>query len=152
MQMTDKMKKWNKLIWLAGGLALILPICIVGLLLILFLLPSNNRDNADSARRDEMISLTLRWGRLARFPESVRDLSVRTEGNIFTRSFRVHFNASEEVITKWIADSPGLKEAVIQSTVDGKEKYVISPGDGANYAEVIVDFRTGQVDIYVAWS
>ena len=43
-----------------------------------------------------------------------------------------------------------LLDASIEETNDGKQKYIIEPGGGANYAEVIIDLN--MVTIYVSWS
>lgn len=97
------------------------------------------------------IKATLEWGRLAPFPKSARDLVITTQGNMFTRGFRVSFSAPKEDIARWAEESPGLRET--QPEKKGSErKYVIKPGGGAVYAEVVIDDATDQVRTYVAWS
>jgi hypothetical protein len=123
------------------------------ILMTLFIIaPSNSRDNRDATKQAEMMEITLEWGRLAPFPTKAENVSIRTEGNQFTRSFRAKFNAPKEEIDKWIEVSPGLNEAKVEGMADGKRKYIISPGGGANYAEVIIDFKVKEVEVYVSWS
>lgn len=97
------------------------------------------------------MQLTLAWGRLVPFPTNAKNVSIQIEGNRFARSFRAQFNAPNQDIETWIDASPGLKQAKIEAMTDETVKYVISPGDGANYAEVIVDFGSGKVEVYVSW-
>lgn len=109
------------------------------------------REGISAADKRSAIKATLEWGRLAPFPKSARDLVVTTEGNMFTRSFRVSFSAPKEDIARWAEESPGIRET--QPKKEGSErKYVIKPGGGAVYAEVVIDDATDQVRIYVAWS
>jgi hypothetical protein len=97
------------------------------------------------------INATLEWGRLAPFPKSARDLVVTTHGNMFTRGFRVSFSAPKEDIARWAEESPGIKDT--EPNKEGSlRKYVIKPGGGAVYAEVVIDDATDQVRTYVAWS
>jgi hypothetical protein len=74
------------------------------------------------------------------------------EGNMFTRSFRCSFSAPAETIHQWMTESAGFKDAVSQTLSDGKQKYVIRPGDGTSYAEAVIDFNTQTVELYVSWS
>jgi len=97
------------------------------------------------------IEATLEWGRLAPFPKSARDLVITTQGNMFTRSFRVSFSAPKEDIARWTEESPGLRETQPEKQ-NSQRKFVIKPGGGAVYAEVVIDDATNQVRTYVAWS
>ncbi len=112
---------------------------------------SNSRDNQDPAKQKEMMALLLEWGRLAPFPASATGVSIQTEGNLFTRSFHARFVAPEHDIKSWIEDSPGLHEALPEELDSNIVQYVITPGGGANKAEVIIDYAWEKVDIYVSW-
>ncbi len=112
---------------------------------------SNSRDNQDAAKQKEMMAIVLEWGRLSPFPASATKVSVETEGNSFTRSFRARFVAPKQDIQAWIKDSPGLNEAVPEELFGNKVKYIITPGGGANKAEVTIDYVLSQVEIYVSW-
>ncbi len=110
----------------------------------------NRQDNVDSA-----IKATREWGRLAPFPESASDLDVVTEGSMFTRAFRVTFQAPLDDIEQWIESSPGLEESTVEMIHTGTSKYVIEPGEGAAYAEVVITVLgdgMGLVEIYAYWS
>lgn len=117
-----------------------------------YFLFSNAIDNRNSKRQAEMMALILEWGRLAPFPDSASDISVQTEGNSFTRSFRASFVAPNSDIEKWVLASPGLIESNRQELSSNRLKYIVVPGGGANQAEVIIDFGVNKVDIYVSGS
>ncbi len=110
----------------------------------------NRQDNTDSA-----INAAREWGRLAPFPESASGLDVAAEGSAFTRAFRVTFQAPMDDIEQWMENSPGLKESRVEVVHAGASKYVIQPGGGAAYAEVVImvlDDGMGLVEIYAYWS
>jgi len=116
-----------------------------------FFASSNSRDNQDVAKQKEMMTIVLEWGRLSPFPASATRVSVETEGNSFTRSFRANFVAPKQDIQTWISDSPGLNEGVPEELSGNKVKYVITPGAGASKAEVTIDYVLNQVEIHVSW-
>ena len=118
----------------------------------MFLLSSNVRDNASPAKQEEMMGLVLAWGRLAPFPATATDVTITTDGNSFTRSFHASFIAPNRDIKVWIEDSPGLNEILPEKISENKEEYKITPGGGANIAEVVIDYDLGKVEIYVSWS
>jgi hypothetical protein len=97
------------------------------------------------------IRLTLEWGRLAPFPKAAREFVITTHGNMFTRSFRISFSAPKEDVARWMEESPGLRDTEPKKEAS-QRKYVIKPGGGAVYAEVVIDDATDQVRTYVAWS
>ena len=145
-------KRFGWKVWLSCS---IMGAIVSGIVLLIFLFPSNSRDNRNPVRQAEMMQLTLEWGRLDPFPANAENVSIWTEGNQFTRSFRAKFKASDEDINNWIKASPGLNEATIEETPEGKKKYVIVPGGSANYAEIIIDFkpdRLNEVEVYVSWN
>jgi len=112
---------------------------------------SDKREGLNETDKRSAIKATLEWGRLAPFPKSARDLVITTEGNMFTRSFRVSFSAPKEDIVRWADESPGLRETPPKKE-GSQRKYLIKPSGGAAYAEVVIDDATDQVRTYVAWS
>ena len=111
---------------------------------------SNSRTEMSAEEKKVAIATTLEWGRLAPFPTSAQELTIRTEGGLFTRTFRSQFKAPKQDLETWIRSSPGLLSA--ESTyADGKRKYIIKPGGGANRAEVTIG-DDGSVEIYTSWS
>jgi len=116
------------------------------------LFSSNSRDNESSAKQKEMMALVLEQGRLAPFPVTATNISITTEGNSFTRSFRASFIASKQDIQTWIKDSPGLNQIAPIELSENVEEYSIVPGGGANSVEVKIDYALGKVEIYVSWS
>ena len=115
-------------------------------------LSSTVRENITQEKQEEMVKITLEWGRLAPLPDHIENFSIHTEGSAFTRSFRASFGSTDEALQKWIEESPGLLDATVEAMDDDKQKFVIMPGGGANYAEVIIDFASNTVQIYVSWS
>jgi len=101
------------------------------------------------SNRSIAIASVVKWCRLEAFPKSATDITIKTEGGMFTRSFRFSFLARPEDIKAWIAKSPGLNDAKIEK--DQKvTKYIISPGGGAAYAQVLIE--DNKVSIYSYWS
>lgn len=107
---------------------------------------------ATTTHTDSALRCVRHWGRLAAIPPEATHLAVETEGNPFTRSFRVRFQAPAEVINRWLNDSPGTREATLDRPIPTSRHYEIKPGEGANHAEVTVDDAKQVVTIYVAWS
>lgn len=97
------------------------------------------------------MALVLESGRLSHFPASATNVSIKTEGNSFTRSFRVSFSASKEDIQAWVKDSPGFHETIPEELSAHKVQYLIAPDGGANKVEVTIDYGLNQVEIYVSW-
>jgi hypothetical protein len=105
--------------------------------------------------QDSAIETVLEWARLAPFPNSVRDLTVTSEGSMFTRAFRVRFSAQCKDVEIWLAQSPGTAEVEPKSLDDISYFYSITPGGGAQHAEVTIsqlDGSTCSVEIYTYWS
>src|SRR5689334_17714845 len=99
-----------------------------------------------------MMTLVLEAGRLSPFPPSASHVSIKTEGNSFTRSFRARFTAPKADIESWIKASPGLNETTPNRLSTSKVQYMITAGAGANQAQVTIDFALNEVEIYVSWS
>jgi hypothetical protein len=146
------MKNSSKLLRLV--IAISSMACLFGLIAfaVLFLFPSNARDNQDPAKQKEMVAIILEWGRLAPFPATATNIAIETDGGSSTRSFRASFIASRQDIQAWIKESPGLNEATVEESSNNKTIYTITPGGGANMAEVTIDYSLNKVDIYVSWS
>ena len=111
---------------------------------------SSRRSQITPEERKQAMDATLEWGRLAPFPSSAREFTIEVEGGFFTRTFRSHFKAPKGDLDTWIKQSPGLMETE-PTYADGKRKYTIKPGAGANRAEVTIA-DDGIVEIYASWS
>jgi CO/xanthine dehydrogenase Mo-binding subunit len=103
------------------------------------------------ALRQSAITTAMTWARLAPLPPSAQNLKVETMGSMFTREFEISFHASPQVIQQWLASSPGTASAT-QSALGAVTTYSITPGGGAQFAEVKVDAGTGSVVIHTYWS
>ena len=100
---------------------------------------------------DSAIKCVCEWARLAPFPRSAANLTVRTSGSMFTREFDVEFDGPLKDINDWIALSPGTT-ALVPEKAGSRRHYSIIPGGGAEFAELTVDDATGHVHIHAYWS
>ena len=111
---------------------------------------SSRRGEMAAEERTSAIEATLEWGRLAPFPSSAQEFTIKIEGGSFTRSFRTHFKAPRHDIDSWVKQSPGLVSTE-PTYADGKRTFIIRPGGGANRAEVTIG-DDNSVEIYTSWS
>jgi hypothetical protein len=116
-------------------------ICFVGLFLVY-----------RSWDRQEMLRVTLLWGRLAPIPASAQHLAITKAGSMFTRAFRASFSVPVSDIEQWLGESPGTREAAPERPSPTTRRFLVKPGGGAQWAEVTVDDTSGAVRIYVYWS
>lgn len=101
--------------------------------------------------RQSAIDAAATWARLAPLPPSAQSVDVDIRGSAFTREFVITFTATPADIQQWIAASPGPSSASL-STVGSVTTYAITPGGGAQFAEVKVDSSVNQVLIRTYWS
>jgi len=104
------------------------------------------------AFRQSAIECTLEWARLAPFPDSAEDFTITTGGSPFTRTFVVTFTAPIADIEKWLQDSPGTRDEARELQSPEQHHFEISPGGGAGFAEMNVEFKTGRVYVRTYWS
>jgi len=102
--------------------------------------------------RRESVRTALLWGRLAPLPASAHGLYIRKTGSPFTRELRISYRAAPEEIQKWLETSPGTRGLRPERPTANLRKFSISPGGGAQYAEVRVDDSLNEVWIRVYWS
>jgi hypothetical protein len=95
---------------------------------------------------------TLEWGRLQPFPPSAQQITITRQGNAFTRGFRASFTAPTADIERWLDESSGTRAVVPTTPTGGVRHFEITPGRGAQHAEVNVDDARHCVSIYVDWS
>ena len=105
-----------------------------------------------SFERDSAMDCVLTWGRLEPFPQSAQEVKLTTGGGAFTRCFTASFVAPPEDIEEWLKSSPGAREATPTAPSTGVRVFQITPGGGANVAEVAVDDTSHRVSIRVEWS
>lgn len=117
----------------------------------LFVQPTNDRDNKDSDKRREMIGTILKCGDLAPIPSGATIKEIKTEGNSFTRSFRLIFTSDDKRIKEWLSNSKGTR-AVNATKIGNTSKYVLNPKCGFQYAEILVDHQTKIVTVYIEHS
>src|SRR5262245_55285964 len=98
------------------------------------------------ANRQSAINAVTVWARLAPLPSSATNVQVDAKGSMFSHEFIITFDASPAVIQQWLAASPGPTSAT-QRTVGAITTYAITPGSGAQFAEVKVDASANRVVI-----
>lgn len=114
--------------------------------------PTNEIDNLLGLHRQSMIDCSLEWGQLAPFPKEITDFTIRTQGSMFTRTFIGSFTTSPDIIESWLGQSVGVRDGKTEKLEDGSTKYLLKPGSGAAYGEVIVSPDRKQVSFKIAWS
>ena len=125
--------------------------CVLYPVLGLFVLGTAGYLYLQNANYHSAIEATKEWAQLSDFPSSATNLSVKTQGSMFTREFTVEFNAPIADVEKWLNESPGTKG--VTPAIDGKIRiYDIEPGGGAQHAELELDESTGRVRINTYWS
>jgi hypothetical protein len=117
----------------------------------LTLMPGNTRTDADPAARAEMARTTLQWGRLAPFPATARDFGIRSEGGLFTRSFRGSFSDTPAHVEAWLAASPGVARGGCTPVPEG-ERCVLRTARDVGYGELVLSKDKSHVTFYASWS
>ena len=102
--------------------------------------------------RDSAMSCVFEWGRLEPFPPSATEVKLIQSGGAFTRCFDASFVAPADEIEEWLKKSPGTREAVPMSPSPGVRLFKITPGGGANIAEVAVADTEHRARVRVEWS
>lgn len=120
--------------------------------LAIFLAPTNERDNNDPVKIEEMEKLSLEWGRLAPFPKDAKDFVIKTEGSAFTRAFRGSFSAPKKSIDAWLKSSPGIQDVEVDDLGNQRTRYIIKAGGDAAHAEVTIDSTNNTVEFYTYWN
>jgi len=89
---------------------------------------------------------------VAPLPVSMVKVHVEVTGSMFTREFRLTFRAQPDVVDEWLKSSDGILDAEMSKHANMLIKYAIHPGGGAQFAQVLVYPKIGQVEIRVYWS
>lgn len=112
------------------------------------------RANASALPENRATALRLarEWARLAPYPVPESAIELTSEGSAFTRQFTLRFTAPRGDVKRWIAASPGLKEAKPVAEPGGALRYTIQPGGGAQFAELVLSADGTQVTIDTWWS
>ena len=79
-----------------------------------------------------MISICLDSGKLAPLPRTAENLKLKKEGSIFSRSYRLQFNAPAADVVLWIQKSEGLRGVVpvVTDTADSRWAAASRNGSG----------------------
>ncbi len=97
----------------------------------------------------ELRAAAAEWTRTAPVPAEATDVSVESSGGTFSRQVTLRFTASDEVVARWVADSPALAGSGLW---EGKRQ--VEPGGGAALASVTMSAApTGRtVTLSASWS
>ena len=97
------------------------------------------------------IEASLAWSRMRALPATAEQVETTVMGSTFSREVEVSFYGSRESIETWIEDSPGTRNATV-SEVGNISTYEIEPGEGAQFAQVTVNWTALTVTIHAYWS
>ena len=128
----------------------IIVLVVISVFLVFCIFPPNVVMNFIPFYHDKMIQDTVEWCRIDDFP--VQGIEIEVKGSVFSREYVGSFIASKELVDVWVENSPGLQNAKTEILSKGVIKYIITPGGGAQYAEVVIDFEYGKVTFRTYWS
>ena len=103
-------------------------------------------------QRADAIEAALEWGDLADLPDNAEDISIGTEGSMFTREFIIEFNCDKKAIEEWISQSNGLRGAAIHNGDNGVISYRVRGHAGSIGGTVTIDQENDRVIIDMSWS
>jgi hypothetical protein len=120
-------------------------------MLYMFGRPTNSRDNASKYKQQEMLAIVLRCANFAPIPGTAKIQSIKTEGNLFTRSFRLTFEVDTVSINDWLHSSKGIRSARLTKK-GGIRQYILNTKCGYEYGEIQVDSHNHKIMVYVSKS
>lgn len=98
------------------------------------------------------IACVCEWARLNPLPVPNSAVHVETKGGMFTREFVVTFHGDKKSILQWLNASPGTQNAYRDIHSLKYERMSISPGGGAQFAEITISEDGTKVVIHAYWS
>lgn len=121
-------------------------LCLVGGGVWLIMDPNSPLNKASA------IACVCEWARLNPLPVPNSAVHVETKGSMFTREFIVTFHGSKNDILQWLNASPGTQNAYRDAHALKYERMDISPGGGAQFAEITISEDGTKVVIRAYWS
>lgn len=97
------------------------------------------------------IACVCEWARLAPLPAPNSAVHVESKGSMFSREFIVTFTAKSKDISAWLHASPGTRE-YFESKTPSEWHRELTPGGGAQFAEITVSENGTKVVIRAYWS
>lgn len=94
----------------------------------------------------------LGWVGISKLPEWTIDKKVETKGGSFTREFIITFSGTKNELNDWIKNEPVFGKAQNTKMDGAVYTYSLIPQQGAQFAEIKIDFLTNQVTIRTYWS
>lgn len=102
----------------------------------------------DGQSQSEVIQDTLKLGRLAPFPEEIKDFSIIKIEDPFTTGSKGSFSCSPQVIKNWLRNSPGVVEGKQKVQPDGSYLYVLKTiFGGYGVLKITSDYKNVEFNI-----
>lgn len=98
------------------------------------------------------IECACEWARLNPLPVPSSAVHVETKGSMFSREFTLTFTGERKDILAWLNASPGTQNPYRDSASVLDMHQTISPGGGAQFAEIAISEQGTKVVIHVYWS
>ena len=102
--------------------------------------------------KQSAISTTCEWARLNPPPVPNSQIHVETKGGMFSREFIVTFSGNANDILTWLKASPGTRDKFESAKSPRAAHFEISPGGGAQFAEITISHGGTRVMIPAYWS
>lgn len=108
------MKKFRKLLLILVPITLIVLAAVSFAVYLFFFNPKS------SSRKNEATKTALERANLESLPESAQNIDVSIDRNIFTRSFKVSFEAPKNVVNSWLEKSDELSNPETEKLDENK--------------------------------
>lgn len=100
--------------------------------------------------------IVLDWSGLQEVPVWANDIQVEVKGGGFSREFTMTFTGPTSDIEAWIKNEKVFAAAELKPGTEGMDEsvytYVLEPKGGAQYAEIMINKKSGEVKVRVYWS
>lgn len=112
----------------------------------------NEMDNKNPDKQEDMLELSLLWGRLAPLPQNIENFKIQTQGSRFTRGFTFTFNASQKNIKLWLNKCDSFLDCKIEKVDDNTTRYLLKPEGDASFTVLVIYWNKGEVYFNTYWS
>lgn len=146
-----KNMRMAKRIFLCFGILSLFFVFYVFYILCQFTRPTNNDDNANINKQREMMRIIVDCGELAPIPKTAKIKTIETEGNMFTRSFRLIFEADKDTIQNWLHASKGVRLAKHVKN-EKLDRYILNIKHDYGYGDIKINYQNNRVIVYISKS
>lgn len=92
------------------------------------------------------------WSGIKALPTWAVHDDIETQGTMFSRQFVITFEGNTKQIEEWVKIEPALQGLKSEDLGNSTYRYILRPQDGAQWAEVKIDFVNNRVTIRTYWS